>query len=173
MQANGKPQHLAFVLVSIALVLCGIVFSRAAPDAGGEPGAEERSESSARLESFERQVEANTERLRTQVEGPARRFVDAYLLYEVGIVDAEVRAEIRASATTEFASVLLASIPRAPNPNDFPEPALLQSLEVSFESVDGDLAIAEGEAMRGQMPELFSFELEPVGGTWLVSGVAG
>lgn len=172
MQAGKRPQHLAFGLASIVLVASGILFSSSGGHAGRGVEVERRTASAMKLETFARRVEANTARLRDRVEVPARRFVDAYLRYEVGIVDPGVRAAIRGAATEEFASVLLANTPRAPTANHFPEPARLQSLEVSFANAEGNRAIAAGAAVRGRMPEKFSFELEPMGGDWLVSGVA-
>src|SRR6476646_5135579 len=109
MAPAAKPKPVVFVLVSILLVASGIVFSRL----GSSPEAETESAGGpARVEVAEAgRVALETTRLRAHVDRAARRFVPAFLRYEVGDIDAGVRRILRATATAEFAADLLAVPP--------------------------------------------------------------
>jgi hypothetical protein len=166
--AKPKPKPVVFVLVSILLVASGIVFSHL----GSSPQAEtEGVVGTAPVEVAETgRVTLETARLRSRVDQAARRFVPAFLRYEVGDIDAGVRRALRATATAEFAASLLAVPPRPPA-GGFPPRARLQRLVVKFSPSAAFNAFVEGTAVRGGAAENFSFEFEYGEGAWLASGV--
>jgi hypothetical protein len=162
--AKPKPRPVAFVLVSILLVASGVVFSRL----GSSP---EAVVATAPVEiSSTGRVALETARLRSRVDQAARRFVPAFLRYEVGDIDAGVRRTLRATATAEFAASLLAVPPRPPA-GGFPPRARLQRLAVKFWPNAAFHAYVEGTALRGGAPEAFSLEFEYGEAGWRASGV--
>src|SRR4051794_39223017 len=168
MAPAAKPKPIVFVLVSILLVASGVVFSRL----GSSPEAEtERSGGTAQIEVAEvGRVALETARLRARVDQAARRFVPAFLRYEVGDIDAGVRRTLRATATAEFAANLLAVPPRPPV-GGFPPRGHLQRLAVRLSPNAAFHAFVEGTALRGGAPEAFSLEFEYGEGGWRASGV--
>lgn len=168
MAPAAKPKPVVFVLVSILLVASGIVFSRLGPSSEAET---ESAGGPARVEAAEAgRVALETARLRARVDHAARRFVPAFLRYEVGEIDAGVRRTLRATATAEFAADLLAVPPRPPA-GGFPPRAHLQRLAVRLSPNAAFHAFVEGTALRGDVPEAFSLEFEYEEGLWLASGV--
>ena len=178
MAPAAKPKPLVFVLVSILLVASGVVFSHlgsspevepegAAATAGGAAGRG----ATAGVEVAETgRVALEVARLRSRVEQVARRFVPAFLRYQVGDMDAGVRRALRATATADFAADLLAVPPRPPA-GGFPPRAILQRLAVKFSSNDAFHAFVEGVALRKGAREAFSIEFEYGEGVWRASGV--
>ncbi|HWB69675.1 MAG TPA: hypothetical protein VG518_06830 [Solirubrobacterales bacterium] len=164
----GKPHPVAFALVSLLLVASGVLFSRLAGGGEGEAAAPAPPSPKAQLVH---EVALESTRVSAEVETAARRFFAAYLRYEVGMMSAGVREGISRGAEPALAATLLLHTPRAPRGGAFPPVAVLGDVEVSLKS--GERAIVEGSAMRGRMPERFSFEFRRVGGAWLASGTAG
>lgn len=103
---------------------------------------------------------------RRAVEAAARRFLAAFLPYEVGGLDGGLARRLRASATERFAAQLLAAPPR-PRAGAMPPRARLAGLAVSLE---GSGVLAEGSLRRGGELESFTLRLERSGGRWLVAG---
>lgn len=168
MAPAAKPKPVVFVLVSILLVASGVVFSRLGSSPEAEAGG---AGDGAPVEVAEAgRVALETARLRAQVEQSARRFVPAFLRYEVGDIDAGVRRTLRATATAEFAADLLAVPPRPPA-GGFPPRARLQRLAVRISPNSAFHAFVEGTALRGGAPEAFSLEFEYGEGGWRASGV--
>jgi hypothetical protein len=101
-------------------------------------------------------------RARTQV----RRFVLAFLAYEVDLGDARDEVTIRAGASRSFSRRLL-SEPPVP-PRGAPPPAVhLTSLRVDPLPGHPDLALVSGEARRAEGPEPFAFLFARNGEHWL------
>jgi hypothetical protein len=168
MAPAAKPKPVLFVLVSILLVSSGVVFSRLG--SSSEAGTDSAG-GTARVGVAEAgRVALETARLRARVDQAARRFVPAFLRYEVGDIDAGVRRALRATATAEFAANLLAVPPRPPA-GGFPPRARLQRLAVRFSPSAAFHAFVEGTSLRGGAPERFSFEFEYGEGVWRASGV--
>jgi hypothetical protein len=168
MAPAARPKPVLFALVAILLVASAVVFSRSGPS----PEAESESAGdAARIEVAEAgRVALETARLRAQVEQAARRFVPAFLRYEVGDIDAGVRRTLRATATAEFAADLLAVPPRPPAAG-FPPRARLRRLAVKLSPSAAFHAFVEGSALRGGARETFSFEFEYGESGWRASGV--
>ncbi|HWB69766.1 MAG TPA: hypothetical protein VG518_07295, partial [Solirubrobacterales bacterium] len=161
---GGRPHPVAFAFVSLLLVASGVLFSHLAGADGSRPDPAV----AARKARLVREVAIESARTGAEVQAAARRFFAAYLRYEVGTVNAAVRAAIRRDAEPSFADVLLLHTPRAPRGGAFPPRAVLRGVDVSLQS--GERAIVEGSARRGRMPERFSFEFRRIGGAWLASG---
>jgi hypothetical protein len=162
-----------FLAISTAIVAVGLLFALTAPDppsttqapAGEAVGAALRfAAPSPRL------LAARSARLRSRLRAVARRFLSAFLRYEVGDLDPQVRATLRDAATPGFAARLLAAPPRPPAPGSFPPPARLRRIEVAFVALAPPRAILSGEALRSDAPAQFSFLFELRGGRWLASG---
>lgn len=166
MAPSRRPRPIVFIAVSALLVLSGIVFSRS--ESGGE--VEEGSGRLAESPTLVAQrVEAETARLNAEVERSAERFLTAFLRYEVGDIDSDVRRELRATSTAELGAALLATPPHLPPGGGYPARARLQGLEVAF--ADGAFsAFVDATAVRGEGPERLSFEFEFVEGEWLAGG---
>ncbi|HET8640101.1 MAG TPA: hypothetical protein VFL89_07655 [Solirubrobacterales bacterium] len=168
MAPAAKPKPGVFVLVSILLVASGVVFSRlgSSSEAGTEGAG-----GAGRVEVAEAgRVALETARMRSQVDRAARRFVPAFLRYEVGDIDAAVRRTLRATATAEFAADLLAVPPRPPAAG-FPPRARLLRLAVRISPNAAFHAFVEGTALRGSAREALSLEFEYGEGGWRASGV--
>lgn len=101
----------------------------------------------------------------------ARSFLEAFLRYEVGELDAWVRARLRATAWPEFADQLLAHPPRRP-PRGAPS-ARLKEFEVMVVSALPPRVVVSGSAERGGLPEEFSFVFEVRDGEWRAAGSGG
>lgn len=109
-------------------------------------------------------------RQEARLAGAGRRFVVAFLRYEVGDLSGAVRAALRASATPHFARELLAS----PRPSDSAShsPARIERIDLSFLAASGRRALLTGVAQRPDGPEEFAFAFERRGGRWLATGAA-
>ena len=165
----ARPHPVAFVAVSVLLVLSGIVLSRSGgptEEAGGEAPLV-----AGPSPQVARRVAGETGRLHAQVELAARRFLIPYSRFEVGDIDARVRRELRATATPEFAAALLAVPPRPSAGSDFPPPARAQSFEINLSQSTAFHAFVDISARRGVVPEHLSFEFEYEDGGWRASGV--
>lgn len=104
----------------------------------------------------------------TVFEGEAqiKRFLVAFLAFEVGDGDPKTEAVVRESASPSFARQLLsepAAIPRRPNPGL----ARITSLHIYPVPGHRDLVLASGDARRRGGPEPFSFLFERRSGRWL------
>ena len=101
----------------------------------------------------------------------ARRFLAAFLPYEVGRADAHVRRALRATATEELATTLLAAPPR-PAAAGVPRRAHLLSLQVTLDAGVAPRAVVSGRLRRSGETEAFAFLFERHAGGWLAAGVA-
>lgn len=165
---TARSHPAAFVAVSVLLVLSGIFFSRS--ELGGEAGREPPFDAGPTAQVAQR-VAGETARLHAQVELAARRFLAPYFRYEVGDIDARVRRELRATATPEFATALLAVPPRAPAGGEFPPLAQAQSFAINLSQSTAFHAFVDIAARRAAAPEHLSFEFEYDDGGWRASGV--
>lgn len=170
MAPAAKPKPVVFVLVSILLVASGVVFSHLGSSPEAEP---EGTGATAGVEAADAERAAlEIARLRSEVEAAARRFVPAFLRYQVGDIGAGVRQTLRVTATADFAADLLAVPPRPPA-GGFPPPARLQRLAVRFSPNDAFHAFVKGVVLRSGAPAAFSLEFEYGEGGWRASGVTG
>jgi hypothetical protein len=115
-------------------------------------------------------VIAQLNRRKAEVRVAARRFLTAFLRYEVGDLSPPVRHALRTNATRGFADRLLSYPPRRPAAGRFPPRATLQRLDIAFVSPLATRAVVSGTAGRGGLSEEFSFVLAYRGTTWLASG---
>jgi hypothetical protein len=95
-----------------------------------------------------------------------RRFIAAFLAYEVGGGNPATTAAIRAHASPPFARQLL-SDPPSPLRRPGPGGARITSLHVDPVPGHPHLALASGEARRPQGAEPFSFLFEGRAGRWV------
>jgi hypothetical protein len=100
----------------------------------------------------------------------ARRFMAAFLRYEVGDAPPSVLAELRAASTEELAAQLFLAPPR-PTATDMPRRARLIGLEVSLPGGAAPEALVSGALRREGSIEAFAFLFEREGQRWLASGV--
>jgi hypothetical protein len=121
-----------------------------------------------------RNPSATTVALRPPVPGPpptrarpqVRRFIAAFLSYEVGAGGPAVEKAIRGHASRRFAGQLLSKPPtqaRRPTHGG----ARITSLHIDPVPGQRDLALASGEAWRSEGPEPFSFLFARRDGRWL------
>jgi hypothetical protein len=96
----------------------------------------------------------------------ARRFINAFLSYEVDPRGTRQEAAIRATASRTFAERLLSDRSTAPRQPGRPR-AEVTSLSVDPLPGHPDLALVSGEAHRRAGPEPFAFLLADRGGRWL------
>jgi hypothetical protein len=169
MPAFGLGRGLLFALLSLALVLSALSFSRTRPDPGS--GAASRvSVGEAPTRPSARGGRARARRLLAWLRHSARRFLLAFLRYEVG--DRDVAQGLRERATTTFAARLLSAWPREPAGRRLPAAARLEGFEVGPLSADLDRALISASARRGPAREELSFLFERRHGAWLASGPA-
>jgi hypothetical protein len=95
-----------------------------------------------------------------------RRFVAAFLSYEVGVGGPAITAVIDACASRHFARQLL-SEPPGPARRPGHGAARITSLRIDPLPGHPDLALASGDARRPEGPELFAFLFARRGGRWL------
>jgi len=107
---------------------------------------------------------------RRAVASAARRFLAAFLSYEVGDTSPAVLAALRAASTAEFAARLLLSPPRPPG-EGLPRRARLVGVEVTLLASAAPRALVSGTLRRRGTLEGFAFVFERRGGRWLASGV--
>lgn len=115
------------------------------------------------------------ERTAADAEPAARRFFDAFSLYEVGL-DEEVGRELRVTATPAFAQQLLSAPPRVSRGVSKPERAFLGRLEfVPGEPDASGRRLVSGELVgvvqRGAGEDTIAIELRRSGRGWRVSGL--
>jgi hypothetical protein len=117
---------------------------------------------------------ATTVALRPPAPGPpptgarpqVRRFVAAFLSYEVGAGGPALEKAIRRHASRRFAGKLLSEPPaQARRPTHGAAP--ITSLHIDPVPGQTDLALASGEARRPEGPEPFSFLFARRAGRWL------
>jgi hypothetical protein len=96
----------------------------------------------------------------------ARRFIAAFLSYEVGVGGPAITAVIQACASRHFAHQLLSEPPR---PAGRPSHGAARITSLRIDPVPGHpvLALASGDARRPEGPEPFSFLFARRGGRWL------
>jgi hypothetical protein len=121
-----------------------------------------------------RNPSATTVALRPPAPGPPpigarpeiRRFIAAFLSYEVGAGGPAVEKAIRGHASRRFAGQLLSEPPtQARRPTH--GTARITSLHIDPVPGQRNLALASGEARRPEGPEPFSFLFARRGGRWL------
>jgi hypothetical protein len=157
-------RRLAFGLVVLALggALLLAVLRSPNPNLGkpSSAGAEDRLATVSRRHPPARK--APTADTRRQ----ARRFVEAFLSYEVGAGGSRAEEAIRSDASPSFADELLAH-PPIPAGGSAPPPARITRLRVDPVPGQPDLALVSGEARRPAAPEPFAFLFARRGGRWL------
>jgi hypothetical protein len=168
MQETTTARIALFVAVAAALVLAAIVFNR-----GAEPTDAEREASGGAAASAQDQRRAaQLAQADAEVEATARRFLAAFLRYEVGELTPAVRRALRATTTPEFARQLLASPARRPSAGSFPPRAAVDRMNVTFISPQATLAVVDGTALRSGFPEEFGFVFTRTAPGWRASGAA-
>ncbi len=115
-------------------------------------------------------VAARAQRLVAALRRTARRFLGAFLRYEVGEGGSAAAATLRATATRSFAARLLAAPPRAPAAGGFPTAARLGELEVGLLAPAANRALISASAVRAGRPEQLSFLFVRRGASWLAMG---
>lgn len=163
----STPRVVLFVAVSALLIAAAIGFSHG-PDAPGPPNARIEPDGVAQSNRPAAQL-ARAER---NVGVAARRFLTAFLRYEVGELTPAVRRALLATTTTQFGRQLIASPARRPTTGSFPPRAELHRMEITFLTPQATLAVIEGTALRAGFPEEFSFAFSLRASGWLASGAA-
>jgi hypothetical protein len=107
-------------------------------------------------------------RHRSALTANARRFLAAFLDYEVGKRDPAIARELRATATPVFAAELLGA-PARRSPTGSSATAKLGPLALARVSSDPPLAVVSATAERPTGPEQLSFVFELTDGRWLAS----
>lgn len=150
-----------FTAASGALLLSAVLFA-------AHPGPQVP-DSTAAVTRPDRPPAAPQRASRARLKRDARRFLAAFLRYEVGELDHRGRQALRATATPGFAAELLRAPPHlwaAPS-----RPALLLRLSIAYFSPNPPRALITGSARRGENDEQFSFLFKARAGTWLASGL--
>jgi hypothetical protein len=93
-----------------------------------------------------------------------RRFIAAFLSYEVGGGGSAVESAIHTSASRRLARQLLSEPPTSPAR---PSRARIRSLRIDPVPGHPDLALASGDARRPEGPEAFSFVFARRDGRWI------
>jgi hypothetical protein len=174
MPEAARRRAALFALVCAALVGSAVGFAAGGHQSGvGQRGAESRSAVSVKRSSagVERAV-LRAQRLAEELRRSARRFLAAFLRYEVGERSPAVLAMLRVTATRRFATRLLAASPRPAAAGRFPPPAHLRNLQVAFLSAAASRALVGGVAGRGGRTEDLSFLFTHRRRGWLASGPA-
>jgi hypothetical protein len=170
MEGSATGRVALFLAASALLVLASIAFSRGSGSIGtAEPPR--NGSRAAGIRGAEQALIDQLEQEKAEVEVASRRFLGAFLRYEVGDLTPTVRRRLRTTATPGFARRLFNS-PARPTVGRFPPRAVLRRLDVQFVSPKATLARVNGTAWRAGLPEEFAFlfTLRPVG--WLASGPA-
>src|SRR5262249_39104580 len=113
---------------------------------------------------------ARAERLLAELHPQARRFLRAFLRYEVGDTASDVKRELIAGATSRFSRRLLRLPPRSVARGSFPPLARLGHLGTTFVSAAANRVLVSGVAYRGRAREQLSFLFVRAGSHWLASG---
>lgn len=158
-------RRLAFAMAVVALggafLLVGLRPGPASPSATPVP----RSAASRAPSAAARPAAA------AAVRPEARRFVTAFLSYEVGAGGAAALAAVRAGASAAFGYRLLSESPAVAGPAK-PAAARLTSLHVERLQGDPDLDLVSGEANRPGGSEPFAFLFVRRAGRWLAAAPA-
>jgi hypothetical protein len=153
----GEPElrHLAFLAVVVALVAVLVLTMVDRPAHAPTQG---RQQPTARTVPTPSPASASARHA-------ARRFVEAFLSFEVGMGEGAARKAIRAGADTAFARELLSgpSPPTAPDPG----PAPIAILRVGRLPGRPGRALVFGTARRQSGPEPFAFLFGRRQGRWL------
>lgn len=158
-----------FVAVSVVLVATAIAL-RNPSDPTGTPTEAHTAPANSGAIGFAQDVVAQLDRRQAEAKVAARRFLTAFLRYEVGDLSVTVRRALRAASTRRFANQLLSHPPRRSAGGRFPPRATLQRIDVAFVSPLATRAVVSGSALRSGLPEELSFVLARHGTRWLVSG---
>lgn len=104
---------------------------------------------------------------RRSVVARARAFVTAYLPYEIGVINADVRGALKRSATPSFARELMRHAPEFA-PGDRPARGRVSSLELS-DDPDAHVVAVAATISRGGRLSAMSMQLERRRDGWRVS----
>jgi hypothetical protein len=107
---------------------------------------------------------------RRAVAAAARRFLAAFLRYEVGDARPPGLVALRATSTEAFVAQLLLAPPR-PAAAGLPRRARLAGIEITLPSDAAPRALVSGALRRQGSVEGFAFLFERHGQRWLASGV--
>lgn len=167
MKGVSRPRPGLFLAAVAVLIAVAVLLARA-PHPRGVPPAR-ATPSPALAPSFALLDGARREEARLRAAG--RRFVSAFLRFEVGDLSPQVTQRLRSSATAAFARDLEAAPARrlARRPA---EAARIERLEVSFLTASADRGLLSGFARRPDGPEEFSFLFALRGARWLALGAA-
>ncbi len=169
MRRDERRRVALFALVCAALIGAALAFGsggeQLANPAPQPPGGGTATVARSRARVA---VERNEMGLEREVRAAARRFLAAFLRYEVGEIGPGVKRTLRHAATPRFAAELLAG-PPAPPSGGFPPRVALGPVAVAFVSAIPPRAVISGAARRGGAPEQFSFVFERRRRSWLAS----
>jgi hypothetical protein len=154
-------------LVAVAVLIAAAALISPAPHRRASPAR--AAPSPALAPSFALLDGARREEVRLRVAG--RRFVSAFLRFEVGDLSPQVKQHLHDSTTAAFARDLEAAPARRLTRRPF-EAARIERLEVSFLTASAHRALLSGTARRRDGPEEFSFLFALRGGRWRALGVA-
>ncbi len=157
-----------FVVASAALIAAAVLFSRG----GGWTSPEVEPSGELAQAGPADDASARLARAEVEVKASARRFMAAFLRYEVGELTPAVRRDLRATTTSEFGRQLLTSPPRRPSAGGFPPHAELRELNVTFLTPQATLAVIDGASVRDGFPEEFGFAFTRSASGWLASGAS-
>jgi hypothetical protein len=152
------PGRLTAMAPILAAVLIGFVLLH---EGDGNPSARTGSATPARI------VATAKTRAPAALAGSARRFLRAFLAYEVGDRRPQIVDALAATATTSFARELAGASPTGATPT--PAPAKLGALTLDPLGGDPPLALVTAGAHRPSGPEQLSFLFTERPGRWLAS----
>jgi hypothetical protein len=162
-------RHLLFGVASLVLLAAAFAIGSEGGSSTPPASSPQVSSKALALPPAAKRITARLQRSLASVRPPARRFLRAFLRYEVGEAGPRVAAALRVSATPRFARQLLVAPPRPSPSGPMQLPARLGSLEVSVLSPDASRVLVSGEARRGPSSEQFSFVFVRATGGWLAS----
>lgn len=148
-----------FIAVAVALLAAGLLL---------RPGSRSVSPPIGIPASRPTPSPARTHELRAALNPTARRFLTAFLRYEVGYRDGAASRSLRATATSGFAAELLRNPPEIPK-HAPRSGATLGPLSIVTVSTDPPLASVTAVAHRSAGPEQLSFVFSRRRGRWLAS----
>jgi hypothetical protein len=161
----GHPLHILLFGVS-----CGLLFlaALAVPRDSGPGGSDRTPRESAAPVGLQALRTPAAQRAPRQLQRAARRFLAAFLRYEVGNLGQTTTKSLRAHSSPDFAAELLAQPPRDLY-RHLPR-AQIWRLRVIVLSQSPGRALVSGSALRDGRPEQFSFFFEADGGAWRAVG---
>jgi hypothetical protein len=166
MPLPSRPLYLLlFCICSGLLVLVALSVPRDG-GSGGSRGADSGPGPQMSLQPL--RVPSATHRAPLSLRHAARRFLSAFLKYEVGDLSQAARQALRANASAGFAAELLAQPPRDVHASS-PRAQISRLRIVVLSRVPGR-ALVSGSALRGRRPEQFSFLFEARRGAWRAVG---